>query len=761
MTKSRLLPLFLAAVCLLMVASGCTRDPNVRKQKYLASGNKYMDEGKYREAVIQYANAVKVDRGFADAHYGLAKAYMKLQTWNGAYAELLRTVELQPDNLKAQLDLGNLFLAGGKPNDAREKANFVLSKDSRNGDAYILLGSVAGSERKTSEALADFDKALEISPNKAEYHLNKALLLLSDKQTAAAEASAKKATELDPKLAVAHTFLANFYWSQERWDDSERELKTTISAVPQDLGARVRLASFYLARQQKDRAEQVVTQAKKDLAANDPNAHALLAEFFLGQAQTDRALAEFASSTSQFPKDLTLKKRYIEVLLMTNHNEEATKLVDEMLKKNPKDIEGLMFRASLQMSGGKVADAIQGLETAVKTDAQNAFAHYMLGAALLSKGDRMRAANELREAVRLRPNLLQAQRVLADVAAQSRNMDELESIAATMIQNAPGWPEGYIRRAEVEYSRKQLDKAEADLKKAMEVAPQNPAGTIRMAEFRMSQKRYPDAEKLLEQVLQQNPASVQALGDLVAIYMDQKQPDKALARIKAQLEKVPNSTAYYQLLGTVQAQQKDLPTAEVSLRKAADLDKKNVTALMLLGQVQTMQGSPDKAIATYQEFLQKDPNDVRGYLLLASLMELKQNWQQAEDLLQKVLAMQPENGLAANNLAYLMLQHGGNPDVALTLAQTARRVLPESPNVADTLAMAYYQKGIYSSAADLLEDAIKKQPASASMHYHLGMVYSKVEKPALAREHLDKALKLNLKAPDSDQARKMLQSIKG
>jgi hypothetical protein len=50
--------------------------------------------------------------------------------------------------------------------------------------------------------------------------------------------------------------------------------------------------------------------------------------------------------------------------------------------------------------------------------------------------------------------------------------------------------------------------------------------------------------------------------------------------------------------------------------------------------------------------------------------------------------------LAENNLAYPMLEHGGNTDVARSLAQTARQKLPDSPDVADTLAWAYYKKGV-------------------------------------------------------------------
>ncbi len=51
-------------------------------------------------------------------------------------------------------------------------------------------------------------------------------------------------------------------------------------------------------------------------------------------------------------------------------------------------------------------------------------------------------------------------------------------------------------------------------------------------------------------------------------------------------------------------------------------------------------------------------------------------------------------------LASVMLQSGGNLDVALSLAQTARRGMPDSPNVADTLGWIYYQKGAYRSAVD-------------------------------------------------------------
>jgi Tfp pilus assembly protein PilF len=106
-----------------------------------------------------------------------------------------------------------------------------------------------------------------------------------------------------------------------------------------------------------------------------------------------------------------------------------------------------------------------------------------------------------------------------------------------------------------------------------------------------------------------------------------------------------------------------------------------------------------------------------------------------------------------------MLQNGENVDVALTLAQTARRGMPNSPTSADTLAWAYYYKGTYSFARDLLEEALKTDPNSATKQYHLGMVYSKLGDRNNAVDHLKKAISLKPDSPDAKAAQKALQGL--
>ena len=52
-------------------------------------------------------------------------------------------------------------------------------------------------------------------------------------------------------------------------------------------------------------------------------------------------------------------------------------------------------------------------------------------------------------------------------------------------------------------------------------------------------------------------------------------------------------------------------------------------------------------------------------------------------LLLKVLALNPRFAPAANNLAWILSEHGGDKDKALTLAQTAKEQAPEDPRVSD------------------------------------------------------------------------------
>ncbi len=741
-----------------IVLAGCSRDPNVRKQKYFESGTHYFEKQQYREAAIQFQNTIQTDPRYVDAHYQLAQCYLKLGLWGNAYQELLRTVDLKPDHLKGQQDLGVMLLASQKFIEAKEKAQLVLQKDPKNVDAHLLLANADAGLNNLEASLREVQEAIQLDPNRAASYLNQAYLQLTVNQAALAEESFKKAVQLDPKSATAITALGSLYQQQRRWPEAEQQFRRAVEVESKSPLPRAALARLYLAEGQNAQAEQVLLEAKKALADNSEG-YRMLGDFYFNLGQLDKAVAEYASLYREHPKDLQVKKNYVQLLILHGPLDEATKLNDEILKANPKDMDALIDRGQILNRQGRPNDAILVLEPALKAEPHSALGHYHLGVAYSAVGNLARAESEWREAVRLRPTMTTAQQALASIALRKGNIDLLEKAAEALINANPGLPDGYVHRAAARLARRNVPGAEADLIKAIDVAPQNPLGFSRLGALRLTQKRFVESEKLFEQALERDPNFVEALQGLVASYVQQKQPAKGLARVNAQIVRAPENGAYYVLLGGLLVNDKQLDKAEAALQKAAELNNKDVNALLLLAQVQTARGSVDKAVASYQRSIEQNPREPRSYFMLGALEDGRKNWQRAQELYQKTLQVEPDFPLAANNLAYLMIEHGGNTDVALSLAQTARQKLPDSTHVADTLAWAYYHKGAYKLAIGLLEEAVKKEPQDPTFHFHLGLAYRRINDQTHAKAHLERALQINPKFERADEIRKALAEL--
>src|SRR5271169_3791420 len=125
LSSSQRLILNLPLVVTLLLSS-CSRDPNVRKQKYFQSGQRYFEKGKYPEAAIQFVNAIKIDPTYAEAHHQLAETCLQLQKMQCASQELARSVELQPDNYQARIDLANLLILGHDFQQAQEQMDLLM-----------------------------------------------------------------------------------------------------------------------------------------------------------------------------------------------------------------------------------------------------------------------------------------------------------------------------------------------------------------------------------------------------------------------------------------------------------------------------------------------------------------------------------------------------------------------------------------------------------------------------------------------------------
>ncbi len=754
--------LSLGAVALLVslaLVSGCFRDPNVRKQKYLESGQRYSAQGKDREAAIQFANAIRIDKNFADAHYAMAQTYVRLGSYSLAYSELLRTVDLAPANYNTRLDLGNLLLAADKIDEAAAQANAVLAAQPDNANGHALLARIASKRGQKDLALAEIRHALELAPNEAALHETLALLEAGDSsKNAAAEAELKKSVDLDPKSVGPKLLLSAFYVNQGRWADAEQASRSAIATDPKDISARQSLAKVFLNQGNEAKAVEALRQAANDLPGNQQAAR-LLADYYTGSGQFDKAKGEFAAITAKYPKDLSLQEGYVRVLLQLKDRSTAQTVMAGLMKSNGTDPQVEALNGILLLMGGKTDDAASMLRNAANGAPKDPFIQYWMGKAALAEGDTSLAEKSFRQAAQLRPDDLNSEEELARIASQRGDMNLLNEVAEKTIAAAPRSPAGYVWRATMELNHSAVDKAEADLKTAMSVAPQNSEAYVLLGQIRFAQKKYPEGAALLEQALQYDPDSVAALRSLVAYDLLRKQPDFALARLNAQIAKSPKNSNLYDLLAQFQVQSKNLDQAAATAQKAMQINPDDGNAVSLYAQLQVDRGQTANAVSAWEQFSQAHPSNASAFAVLGVLAEATGDTRKAKAYYQKALQIQPRQAVATNNLAYLMLESGENIDVALNLAQTARQAMPTSPTTADTLAWAYYHNGTYGFARDLLEEAVRIDPSSATMQYHLGMVFIKLRDKNNAATYLRKAVSLAPDSPSGKGAQKALQGL--
>jgi Flp pilus assembly protein TadD len=120
----------------------------------------------------------------------------------------------------------------------------------------------------------------------------------------------------------------------------------------------------------------------------------------------------------------------------------------------------------------------------------------------------------------------------------------------------------------------------------------------------------------------------------------------------------------------------------------------------------------------------------------------------------------PENAVAANNLAVIYGDDEQKRGEALRLARLAAEKAPDNAFTLDTLGWIQFRTMDYPGAVRTLERAHELMPEHPEIAYHLGMAYEKVKRPDDARRLLRMALDAPQKgdwAADAGQALQRLE----
>src|SRR5438093_6618154 len=191
----------------LVVTTGCSKSPEAKKTQHLERGDKYYAKAQFREAIIEYANVVQIDRKNARAHRQIALAHYQLGELGQAFPYLVKLLELDPEDQDAHLKLGSIYLVARQPAKAREEAAVVLGKDPKNFEALLLWAGAATTPQEVDAAILRLEGARAQYGDKTRLHTSRAALYLTKTDMVKAERALQEAVAKEPKSVEAHSVL--------------------------------------------------------------------------------------------------------------------------------------------------------------------------------------------------------------------------------------------------------------------------------------------------------------------------------------------------------------------------------------------------------------------------------------------------------------------------------------------------------------------------------------------------------------------------
>src|SRR5262245_45063994 len=234
---------------------GCS-SPQVQKQRHFERGNQYVAEKRDDFAVIEYANAVRIDPKFGEARLKLAETYERMNNIKAALPEFIRAADALPDNRDAQLKATQILIALGRFEDAKSRATALLNKNPKDVDALLFRGTAMAGLQDPAGAIAQIEDALKVQPNDSRAFVYLGGVRMQTGNAKDAEDAFRNAISVEPSSVAAHLALSNFLWAVGRHDEAEQELRQALSLQPQHLIANRMLASLYIATKRVKEAEQ-------------------------------------------------------------------------------------------------------------------------------------------------------------------------------------------------------------------------------------------------------------------------------------------------------------------------------------------------------------------------------------------------------------------------------------------------------------------------------------------------------------------------
>ncbi|MCH2186321.1 tetratricopeptide repeat protein, partial [Myxococcota bacterium] len=536
------------------------------------------------------------------------------------------------------------------------------------------------------------------------------------------------------ELSNAYKNLAVSYFQRE--DDAQgiAALEEGIASLPGHNRELVSILARYFDEQgQPEKAEELLVGiAESD--STDPEPF-LLVSNMRGRSGDLAGALEYAERAVQAnPASVDARLRKAELLIdLGSRGEDASQMaagreiVTAVLEEDPTSPEGLFVLSKMQIADGDLDSAIVSIREALAGKPNWSQGHFILGSALLLKGENNRARSELARAVELNPGLIEARRLLIGVHG---GLGEHEYAVENGEIYLAAKPEDSMTRILVAQSLVRLGRVDEAIELVEAIPPdaRSLEALFALGRLQAAQGDLVGARQNMLAANEMLPHDARILEVLVGFDRAEGKISHSIKRVNDAILAKPDDGDLHRLKGIVGLMSGDQYAGEAGLKRAIELNPNDLAAYQYLAQFYASTGRTAETIALYESATENQPNNAAAHHMLGMLYEMTGKRDQALKEYEAAIENNPDAAESKNNLAYLMAEtDGADLDQALKLAQEAKAAMPDSANAADTLGWVLYQRGVPSAALGYLREASQlagaDDPALNEIEIHLALAY--------------------------------------
>lgn len=695
-------------------------------------------------ALALYQQAVKAQPRYLEGHAAIVQLLLLQGKTDAAAQALQPLVKLAPGQPATLYWQGKLAYAKSDFKGVQEPSKNLLRLTPENPYALELAGMAELGLNNYVQAEVFLAKALQISPNLSMARRGMALAYARmgkfDKAIATLPPDLENSDSDSGMQSVAGQIYllhgdverAQHYFSKAASLDPKNPLKRTSLAVTRLMGGQVEAGLEDL----------------QNIAASDQGvvADMALINALLRSGGIDRALEAIDALEKKRPQDVLPYFLRGRALLLKNDTAGARKAMERVLQLDHDYFPAIEILARLDNADKRPAEARARIEAAIQQQPGNVQAHLALVNLRAANGaDKAELATLLRKAIAAAPDNAAPRLMLVEHLLRNKEPKEALVVAQQGVAAIPDNVYLLDALGRAQSVNGEHNQAQSTFSRMAALQPQSPQPYLRMASASLAEGKRDAAGQSLRKALELQPDLLQAQQGLISLAMAEKKPEEALAISRTVQKQRPKDMAGYVL-------ESDIYTAEKAWGKAAQAARaglEKVPSPQLAVRLHAALGAAGKKAEADQwaaQWQRTQPKDADFAFYLGSQAIASNDLPQALQQFERVTALQPDNALVLNNLAWVKGRLGRAG--ALADAERANTLAPNQPAFMDTWAMLLSDAKQHEKAIEVQKKALQAQQQLSAQQpnqqqqlllfkLHLAKIYISAGQKEAARPLLD------------------------